>query len=310
MSTVPYTVSAMKVFFRSRKLFPKKRLGQNFLVDKNVLLSIVDAAAVCDRDIVLEVGTGTGSLAELLGERAGRVLSVEIDRDLFNLSRYALSSRDNIHPVNMDILSSKTSIDPRVVGILKEWLRADKGAVLKVVSNLPYSISTPFIIALLESELPVELMVLTLQKEIVDRLTAGPSTKDYGVLSIIARLFCVTQVIRTLPPSVFWPQPQVESAIVRLEVDKEKARGLMPDYELFSTIVRTTFQSRRKTLLNGLLRLKGFSDGAGADANKKALQDVLKRLGIDPRIRGEALDLEGFLELTKEIRTLKGEENG
>jgi 16S rRNA (adenine1518-N6/adenine1519-N6)-dimethyltransferase len=310
MSTVPYTVSGVKEFFRSRKLFPKKRLGQNFLVDKNILISIVDAAAVCDRDFVLEIGTGTGSLAELLGERAGRVLSVEVDRDLFNLSRYALSRRDNIHPVNMDVLSSKTSIDPRVVGILKEWLRADKGAVLKVVSNLPYSISTPAIIALLESELPVELMILTLQKEIVDRLTAGPSTKDYGVLSIIARLFCVTQVIRTLPPSVFWPQPQVESAIVRLEVDKEKARGVMPDYELFSAIVRTTFQSRRKTLLNGLLKLKEFSDGAGADANKKALQDVLKRLGLDPRIRGEALDLEGFLRLTREIRTLKGEENG
>ncbi|MCP4365061.1 MAG: ribosomal RNA small subunit methyltransferase A [Planctomycetes bacterium] len=308
---MPYTVSGVKEFFRSRKLFPKKRLGQSFLVDKNILISIVDAAAVCDRDIVLEIGTGTGSLTELLGERAGRVLSVEIDRDLFNLSRYALSPRENIHPVNMDVLSSKTSIDPRVAGILKEWLLADKGAALKVVSNLPYSISTPAIIALLESELPVELMVLTLQKEIVDRLTAGPRTKDYGVLSIIARLFCVTHVIRALPPSVFWPQPQVESAIVRLEVDKEKARRVMPDYELFSAIVRTTFQSRRKTLLNGLLRLKEFSAGAGAgadaDANKKALQDVLKRLGIDPRIRGEALDLEGFLRLTREIHTLRGE---
>ncbi|MHC4198185.1 MAG: 16S rRNA (adenine(1518)-N(6)/adenine(1519)-N(6))-dimethyltransferase RsmA [Planctomycetota bacterium] len=293
-------------------MFPKKRLGQNFLVEKTILLSMVDAAAVCDRDIVLEIGTGTGSLAELLGERASRVLSVEIDRDMFNLSRYALSTRDNIHPVNMDVLGSKTSINPRVVGILKEWLQADEGAALKVVSNLPYSISTPVIIALLQSELPVELMVLTLQKEIVDRLTAEPRTKDYGVLSIIAQLFCVMHVIRTLPPSVFWPQPQVESAIVKLEVDKEKARGVMPDYELFSSIVRTTFQSRRKTLLNGLLKLKEFSAGAGAgaDANKKVLQDVLKRLGIDPSIRGEALDLEGFLRLTREIRTLKGNRNG
>ena len=304
MSTLPDTVSGLKVFLRKKRIFLKKRLGQNFLIDKNLLRLIVDTADVCDRDIVLEIGTGTGSLTELLGERATRVLSVEIDRDLFNLSRNALSRHENVHLVNMDVLSSKSSIDPRIVEILTGWLEGEKEPTLKVVSNLPYSISTPAIIALLEGELPVKLMVLTLQKEIVDRLAARPRTKDYGVLSLIAQLFCEIRLIRALPPAVFWPQPQVESAIVALKVDKEKARSVMPDYELFRAIVRTTFQSRRKTLLNGLLRLKlPFAD-------KEALQNVLKRLGIEPRLRGEALGLKGFLRLAREINTLKGEKNG
>ena len=307
INTVPSTLSALKAALRERGIFPKKRLGQNFLIDQNILRLIVKTAAICERDIILEIGTGAGSLTKLLGERAHRVLGVEIDRGLFNLSQEVLTPYKNIHLINMDVLKSKTAIDPRVEEILKGWLQSNRGLTLKVVSNLPYSISTPAIIAILEGELPVELMVLTLQKEIVDRLAARPGTKEYGVLSIIAQLFAEIHIVRTLPAKVFWPVPQVESAIVVLNVDKEKAHKIVPDYRLFSTIVRAVFQSRRKTLLNSLFMLNlPFING-----NKETLSAVFNRLGIKPLLRGEALDLEGFTALTGEISNLiKGKTNG
>ena len=307
INTVPSTLSALKAALRERGIFPKKRLGQNFLIDQNILRLIVKTAAISERDIILEIGTGAGSLTKLLGERAHEVLGVEIDRGLFNLSWEVLTPYKNIHLINMDVLKSKTAIDPRVEEILKGWLQSNRGLTLKVVSNLPYSISTPAIIAILEGELPVELMVLTLQKEIVDRLAARPGTKEYGVLSIIAQLFAEIHIVRTLPAKVFWPVPQVESAIVVLNVDKEKAHKIVPDYRLFSTIVRAVFQSRRKTLLNSLFMLNlPFING-----NKETLSAVFNRLGIKPLLRGEALDLEGFTALTGEISNLiKGKTNG
>ncbi|MFQ5957584.1 MAG: 16S rRNA (adenine(1518)-N(6)/adenine(1519)-N(6))-dimethyltransferase RsmA [Candidatus Brocadiales bacterium] len=310
-STVPSTVSALKITLRERGIVPKKRLGQNFLIDQNILRLIVKTAGICKSDIVLEIGTGAGSLTKLLGENAHKVLSVEIDKGLFNLSRDVLTPYDNIHVANMDVLRSKTVIEPRVEGLLRGWLESDRGLVLKVVSNLPYSISTPAIISLLEGGLPVELMVLTLQKEIVGRLVARPGTKEYGVLSVIAQLFSEIHIIRTLPVEVFWPTPQVESAIVRLDVDKEKARRVVPNHELFSTIVRAVFQSRRKTLLNSLLMLNLPFLIADKNRGKEALLEVFNRLGIEPHLRGEALDLEGFIALNRQISTLiKGKRNG
>lgn len=304
-SAVPSTLSALRAALRERGIFPKKRLGQNFLIDQNILRLIVETAAVCERDVVLEIGTGAGSLTKLLGEKAHRVLGVEIDRGLFSLSRDVLAPYQNVHLVNMDVLKSKTAIDHRVEEILKGWLQSDRGLTLKVVSNLPYSISTPSIIALLEGELPIELMVLTLQREIVDRLAARPGTKEYGVLSIISRLFAEIRVVRTLPADVFWPAPRVESAVVMLDVDKKKAHKIVPDYELFSTIVRAVFQSRRKTLLNSFLTLNLPL------VDREAFLGVFDRLGIEPRLRGEALDPEGFAALTGEISNLiKGKKNG
>ncbi|HHT9141417.1 MAG TPA: ribosomal RNA small subunit methyltransferase A, partial [Candidatus Tripitaka californicus] len=170
----------------------------------------------------------------------------------------------------------------------------------KVVSNLPYSISTPFIIAILTGGLPVECMVLTLQRDIVDRLLARPGTKEYGVLSVIAQLFSDVELLRQLPPEVFWPVPQVESAIVRMTVRRERVLERIPDLPLFKRLVRCVFQSRRKTLINSLLKL-GLPS-----LSKEAVMDVLKGLGLEPRIRGEALDPEGFTALLREIHLLKG----
>lgn len=308
--TVPTTVTMLKTALQKRGIVPKKKLGQNFLVDQNILQLIVRTAAPCERDIVLEIGTGAGNLTKLLGEKAHRVLSVEIDRRLFGLASDALAQQKNIHILNMDVLRSKTSIDPRIEGLLMEWLEAEEGLELKVVSNLPYSISTPAIIALLEGKLPVRLMVLTLQREIVDRLVARPGTKDYGVLSIIAQLFSEIHVVRTLPVEVFWPMPQVESAIVVLKVNKKKAHRIIPNYKLFSIIIRAVFQSRRKTLLNSLQMLDWSMLGKEAP-EKESLQRVLGGLGIGPQLRGEALDLEGFVALCREVGTLiEGKTNG
>ncbi len=298
-TTVPDTVSGLKAALRERGIFLKKRLGQNFLMDRNILRCIVETAGICEHDVVLEIGTGAGNLTQYLGEAAHRVLGVEIDRRLCSLSQDALNPYKNIQILNTDFLTSKTTIDPDVERLLLEWLQGESGLTLKVVSNLPYSISTPAIITLLEGGLPVEMMVLTLQKEITDRLAARPGTREYGVLSVIAQLFSEIRVVRTLSPGVFWPSPQVESAIVTLTVDKERAHAALPDnYRLFSAIVRTVFQSRRKTLLNSLLKLDLPS------LDREALLDVLNTLGIEPRRRGETLDLEEFVALVREINTL------
>ncbi|HHT9132526.1 MAG TPA: 16S rRNA (adenine(1518)-N(6)/adenine(1519)-N(6))-dimethyltransferase RsmA, partial [Candidatus Tripitaka californicus] len=207
--TFPGTPSALKVLLKERGLRPRKHLGQNFLVDQNLLRVIVEKAAVEDRDIILEVGSGTGLLTRHLAERAHRVLAVEIDPRLYGLTLELLQGYANIHFLNKDVLKTKTTIDHEVEAVIIRWLREEEGLRLKVVSNLPYSISTPFIIAILTGGLPVECMVLTLQRDIVDRLLARPGTKEYGVLSVIAQLFSDVELLRQLPPEVFWPVPQV-----------------------------------------------------------------------------------------------------
>jgi 16S rRNA (adenine1518-N6/adenine1519-N6)-dimethyltransferase len=299
--TFPCTPSALKALLEERGIRPRKHLGQHFLIDQNLLKLIINEADVVPGDIILEVGSGTGLLTQPLAERAYRVLAVEVDPRLYQLARELLRGYPNVHFLNKDILKTKTSIDPEIEGILWGWLKEDKDRPegmslrLKVVSNLPYSISTPFIISILMGQLPVELMLLTLQKDIVDRLLARAGTKEYGVLSVVAQLFSDTELIRRLPPEVFWPAPQVESAIVRMNIRKERVREQIPDYPLFNRLVMTIFQSRRKTLINSLLRLKLPS------LDKEAIMEVLKGLGLGPKVRGEALEPEGFVALCREI---------
>ncbi len=296
----PGTPSTLKALLKERGIRPRKHLGQNFLVDQNLLKVIVEEADVGARDIVLEVGSGTGLLTQHLADRAYKVLAVEIDPRLHNLTRELLQGYSNIHFLNKDVLTSKTTIDPEVEVMITDLLKEGEGPKLKVVSNLPYAISTPFIIAILVGKLPVELMVLTLQRDIVDRLLARPGTKEYGILSVVAQLFSDVKLLRILPPEVFWPAPQVESAIVRLEVRRGRVLERIPDFSLFNHLLMRVFQSRRKTLMNSLLNLDIPS------LSKEAVADVLKRLGLEPRIRGEALDPEGFVALSREIHLRTG----
>ncbi len=293
---VPHTKTLLRAVFSERGIRPKRRFGQNFLIDQNILRFIVNVAQVCADDVILEVGTGTGALTFFLAEKAQMVFSVEMDTGLFKLASEALQSRSNIRLINKDILRSKNALEPQVESELLNYIKSlQRKSVLKVVSNLPYSISTPLIIKLLEGPLPIELMVLTLQRDIVNRLAAQPGTKDYGILSIIAQLSADIKIVKTLSPEVFWPIPKVESAVVILHVHKERFPGSISNYELFQKIVRTIFESRRKIIINSFARFKPPL------IPKEHLLAILRRLDIAPDQRGETLTPEQFVHLSEEI---------
>lgn len=295
ISFIPHTPSVLKQIFIRRGITPNKRFGQNFLTDQNAMLCIPDIADLTEDDIVLEIGTGTGGLTRLLAARSRQVFTIEVDRKLFELSSDILRLYNNTIPLNADILKTKHALNPYITSLIYNWLREHGHAAIKVVSNLPYNISTPVVINLLENDLPISEMVLMLQQEITDRMTALPGTREYGMLSVIIRLFSEVEVVKSLPPEVFWPKPSVHSAIVKVRVQKEKYAGRITDYPFFRQIINAIFTSRRKTLINSLERLNvpGIS--------REHLKQVLKDMRLDERIRGEALDVDQLIHLSEAI---------
>lgn len=295
ISFIPHTPSVLKQIFIRRGITPNKRFGQNFLTDQNAMLCIPDIADLTEDDIVLEIGTGTGGLTRLLAARSRQVFTIEVDRKLFELSSDILKLYNNTIPLNADILKTKHALNPYITSLIYNWLREHGHAAIKVVSNLPYNISTPVVINLLENDLPISEMVLMLQQEITDRMTALPGTREYGMLSVIIRLFSEVEVVKSLPPEVFWPKPSVHSAIVKVRVQKEKYAGRITDYPFFRQIINAIFTSRRKTLINSLERLNvpGIS--------REHLKQVLKDMRLDERIRGEALDVDQLIHLSEAI---------
>ncbi|OQZ04879.1 MAG: ribosomal RNA small subunit methyltransferase A [Candidatus Brocadia sp. UTAMX1] len=295
ISFIPHTPSVLKQIFIRRGITPNKRFGQNFLTDQNAMLCIPDIADLTEDDIVLEIGTGTGGLTRLLAARSRQVFTIEVDRKLFELSSDILRLYNNTIPLNADILKTKHALNPYITSLIYNWLREHGHAAIKVVSNLPYNISTPVVINLLENDLPISEMVLMLQQEITDRMTALPGTREYGMLSVIIRLFSEVEVVKSLPPEVFWPKPSVHSAIVKVRVQKEKYAGRITDYPFFRQIINAIFTSRRKTLINSLERLNvpGIS--------REHLKQVLKDMRLDERIRGETLDVDQLIHLSEAI---------
>ncbi|OQD45981.1 ribosomal RNA small subunit methyltransferase A [Candidatus Brocadia sapporoensis] len=285
----------MKQIFIRRGITPNKRFGQNFLTDQNAMLCIPDIADLTEDDIVLEIGTGTGGLTRLLAARSRQVFTIEVDRKLFELSSDILRLYNNTIPLNADILKTKHALNPYITSLIYNWLREHGHAAIKVVSNLPYNISTPVVINLLENDLPISEMVLMLQQEITERMTALPGTREYGMLSVIIRLFSEVEVVKSLPPEVFWPKPSVHSAIVKVRVQKEKYAGRITDYPFFRQIINAIFTSRRKTLINSLERLNvpGIS--------REHLKQILKDMQLDERIRGETLDVDQLIHLAEAI---------
>ena len=186
---IPHTPAVLKQIFSKRGISPNKRFGQNFLIDQNTLLSIPDIAELKEDDVVLEIGTGTGGLTRLLAERSRHVFTVEVDKKLFEMASDILELYKNVTIINADILKTKHELNPDIPALMLNWLREYNQTNIKVVSNLPYNISTPVIINLLEGNLPIKLMVLMLQKEITERMAAMPGTREYGILSIITQLF-------------------------------------------------------------------------------------------------------------------------
>ncbi len=264
-----------------------KSLGQNFLIDENIIFKIIDGAEISSDDNVVEIGPGIGTLTQYLSEAAKNVLAIEIDKNLIPILDETLSNYTNIEVVYGDVLQ----LD------LNELIKSKfPGERVKVVANLPYYVTTPIIMKFLEEEAPVKDIVVMMQKEVADRLNAKPSTKDYGSLSVAVQYYCDTEIITKVPKTVFMPQPNVESTVIRLKV-LDEPRVHIHDPKIFFRVVRASFGKRRKTLLNSL----SFSD---LNLDKDVLREVLEKSNIDPNRRGESLDIDEFAVLSNNIYTV------
>ncbi len=260
----------------------KKSLGQNFLIDQNVLRNIVQAAELDKTAGALEIGPGIGALTEQLAKAAGRVTAVEIDQRLIPILRDVMSVYDNVDIVHGDVLKLA----------LRELI-AEKFAGLErvsVVANLPYYVTTPILMKLLEERLPLAHIVVMIQKEVAERMAAAPGGKDYGSLSIAVQYYCVPKLVCTVPHTVFIPQPNVDSAVIKLSV-RERPAVEVSDEARFFRIVQAAFAQRRKTLGNNLTAVFGKD-------RREAMQAELESLGIDPVRRGETLSLEEFAAIS------------
>ncbi|MZQ96738.1 MAG: 16S rRNA (adenine(1518)-N(6)/adenine(1519)-N(6))-dimethyltransferase RsmA [Acidaminobacter sp.] len=264
-----------------------KSLGQNFLIDEGTVNRIVANAEVGPEDMVLEIGPGIGVMTQVLAAHAEKVVAVEIDSSLLPVLNETLEGLDNVEVVHGDILE----VD--VKALLTEHFGDRKP---KVVANLPYYVTTPILMRFLEERLPVSEIVVMIQKEVAERMTASPSTKAYGSLSIAVQYYCEAAVVQKVPPTVFMPQPSVESLVIRLKLrEKPCVELLNPDF--FFKVVKAAFGQRRKTLLNAL--------SAGLTMPKDKILEVLEAVEIAPNLRGEALTIEAFARLANAFEELK-----
>lgn len=278
---------------------PDTRHGQNFLIDLNLVKLLVDSADLDRRDVVLEVGTGTGSLTALMAQRAGVVVTVELSAELHQLASEELVDFDNVVMLRQDALKNKNHLHPDLLTAVREQLAVDPQRRLKLAANLPYNIATPLISNLLTTDIVPASMTVTIQKELADRITARPSTKDYGALSIWVQSQCHAEVLRILPPTVFWPRPKVHSAIIQI-VPQPHLRGRIPDLPFFHTFVRSMFFHRRKFLRSAVL--SAFKK----ELSKPQVDAVLTELNLGPDARAEQLDVEQMLELCEHFRAVVG----
>jgi 16S rRNA (adenine1518-N6/adenine1519-N6)-dimethyltransferase len=278
------TLSYIRYLLQAHGLSPKNKMGQNFLIDLNLLDLVLQTAELGREDAVLEVGTGTGSLTARLCDEAGAVVSVELDLDFSRMASELLAGRGNLSLLHADILERKNETNPDV---LKEWDRCAAAAGCtrrKLVANLPYVVATPVIANLLIAGLDIERMVVMVQWEMAERLVAEPGTKEYSSLAVLVQSLAEVRVIRRLPPSVFWPKPKVDSAIVHIRPDAEK-RQLIPDPAAYRAFLRDLYTHRRKNLRQALV---GWP---GGKRDKKEVDAKLVELGFDGLRRAETLDL-------------------
>ncbi len=281
--------------FREMGIEPATRHGQNFLIDLNLQQIIVDSAELTDADVVLEVGTGTGALTASMAKRAAAVVTVEIDGHLFELASEELFDYDNVTMLRQDALKNKNQFDARVMEAVGERLAEAPGRRFKLAANLPYNIATPVLSNLLLCEHVPHTMVATIQKELADRIVAQPWSKDYGALSVWMQCQAKTEIVRIMPPSVFWPTPKVDSAIVRITIDAAR-RAAIPDLRFFHQFVRAIFLHRRKFLrANVVSALKQH-------LSKDQVDEILAQMELNPDARTEQLDVATLLRLTELVR--------
>ena len=260
----------------------QKKFGQNFLIDAHVLDKIIAAAGVTADDMVLEIGPGIGTMTQYLAERARQVTAVEIDTNLIPILKETLSDYDNVTVINEDILK---------VDIKKLAEEYNGGKPIKVVANLPYYITTPIIMGLFESGVPIDNITVMVQKEVADRMQVGPGSKDYGALSLAVQYYAEPYIVAHVPPNCFIPRPNVGSAVIRL-TRHQTPPVEVKDRELMFKLIRASFNQRRKTLLNGLNNSPELSFG------KEQIAAAIEQLGVPAAVRGEALTLEQFARLS------------
>lgn len=259
----------------------QKKFGQNFLIDTHVLDKIIRAAGVTKEDMVLEIGPGIGTMTQCLAEAAGWVVAVEIDSNLIPILKDTLKDYDNITVINEDILK---------VDIKKLAEEYNGGRPIKVVANLPYYITTPIIMGLFESEVPIDNITVMVQKEVADRMQTGPGSKDYGALSLAVQYYAEPYIVANVPPNCFIPRPNVGSAVIRL-TRHQKPPVEVKDSGLMFRLIRASFNQRRKTLQNGL------NNSSELHYSKEQIARAIESLGVPATVRGEALTLEQFARL-------------
>lgn len=264
----------------------QKKFGQNFLIDEHVLDKIIRAAEITKDDYVLEIGPGIGTMTQYLACAAREVTAVEIDRALIPILEDTLKEYDNVSIINEDILK----VD--IAALAKE---KNGGRPIKVVANLPYYITTPIIMGLFESHVPLESITVMVQKEVADRMQVGPGTKDYGALSLAVQYYAKPYIVANVPPNCFMPRPAVGSAVIRLTRHQKPPVEVM-DEKLMFRLIRASFNQRRKTLANGL------KNSGELNLSKEVITAAIEKLGKGSSVRGEALDLEEFARLTNIIK--------
>lgn len=289
------TISFLRRRLHEVGLQPDKRHGQNFLIDLNLIELIARSAELCDRDVVLEVGTGMGSLTGLMAPNAGHIVTVEIDAGLAQIAAEELEQFSNITLLQHDALRNKNNIHDHVIETVNQALDQVENSQLKLVANLPYNIATPLISNLLHWERTPALMSVTIQKELADRIMAVPSTKDYSALSIWVQSVADVELVRDLPPGVFWPAPKVNSAIIRIRSQPAK-RSLIPDLRFFHTFVRALFFHRRKYLRSVLC--SAFKQ----ELEKAEVDEVLETSPYNAEMRAEQLTVEEIRDLSELFR--------
>ena len=263
----------------------QKKFGQNFLIDPHVLDKIIAAAEITKDDFVLEIGPGIGTLTQYLAEAAREVVAVEIDSTLIPILEDTLSAYDNVSVINEDVLK---------VDLRKLAEERNGGKPIKVVANLPYYITTPIIMSLFESHVPLKSLTVMVQKEVALRMQAGPGTKDYGALSLAVQYYASPYLAANVPPNCFMPRPNVGSAVIRL-TRFEETPVQVKDEKLLFRLIRASFNQRRKTLQNGLVNSQEL------DFTKEQVAAAIATLGVSPSVRGEALTLEQFAALANAL---------
>lgn len=267
------------------KFIFQKKFGQNFLIDEHVLGKIIRSAEITEEDFVVEIGPGIGTLTQYLAASAREVAAIEIDDALIPILEDTLSAYDNVTVIHEDVLK---------VDLCKLAEEKNGGKPIKVVANLPYYITTPIIMGLFENHVPVESITIMVQKEVADRMKTGPGSKDYGALSLAVQYYAKPELVANVPPNCFMPRPRVGSAVIRLTRHSE-VPVQAEDEKLMFQIIRASFNQRRKTLVNGL------GNAPELQLSKEVTAAVLEEMGLVPTIRGEALTLEQFAELSNRV---------